>query len=270
VKEEIRVRSKSSKGSKLGLLIFWGGAAFLAPWIIILFITQRGSGIADHLRLVQEGIALCLLAGLILTAYLAAHRSDFVLLSAVFCGTLAFITAWFGTVSAKGAAFWFLFAHAVVVLLPIIVLSCWVVAVTFKARGAGSGFPRWVPIAYVVAAVVVAPLIVLGAIVVHPDRAVDHLRLLWTGLDCFELAFLVASGVLLWQRSSAVAMTAMCLGTLMFADAWFNILAVSGTAVIAAILMACGELPLSVFAVYAAYHEVNSWSRLPVASPGTG
>jgi hypothetical protein len=250
--------------SKLGLLVFWGGAAFLAPWIIALYITQRGNGVADHLRLVDEGIALCLLGGMVVTAYLAAHRSDNVLLSAAFCGTLAFITAWFGTVSAEGAAFWFLLLHAVVVLLPIMALSFWVVAETYRARGARSAFPPWVPIAFGVGAALVAPLVVVGLVVVHPHRAVDHLRLLWTGLDCFELGFLVASGLLLWRRSSAVAITAMCLGTLMFADAWFNILSTTGSAAIAAIFMAGGELPLSIYAVYAAYHEVHSWSLLKI------
>ena len=165
-----------------------------------------------------------------------------------------------GTVSAHGAAFWFLLFHAIFVLLPICVLSFWVVSVTYDHRGGDPGLPSWVPAAYLVGALIVVPLIVVGFLAVHADRAVFHLRLLWTGLDCFELAMMIASGVCVWRRSSAVAVTAMCLGSLMFADAWFNIFATTGAAAIAAIVMACGELPLSVYAVYAAHHEVHRWS----------
>jgi hypothetical protein len=258
----VRARPGPPERSKLALVIFWGSAAFLAPWIVFLFIEQAKTGTAHHLRWVNEGIALCLLAGMIVTAILAARRSQQVLLSAAFCGTLAFITAWFGTVSAHGAAFWFLLFHAIFVLLPVCVLSFWVVSVTYDHRGGDPGLPSWVPAAYLVGALIIVPLIVVGFIAVHPDRAVVHLRLLWTGLDCFELAMMIATGVLVWRRSSALAVTAMCLGTLMFADAWFNIFATTGAAAIAAIVMACGELPLSVYAVYAAHHEVHRWSRV--------
>ena len=54
-----------------------------------------------------------------------------------------------------------------------------------------------------------------------PPFAVDR-------FDCFELAMMIASGVFVWRRSSALAVTAMCLGTLMFADAWFNIFSATG------------------------------------------
>ena len=258
--ESVRARPGPPKRSKLALVIFWGSAAFLAPWIVFLFIEQEKTGTAHHLRWVDEGIALCLLAGMIVTAILATRRSQQVLLSAAFCGTLAFITAWFGTVSAHGTTFWFLLFHAIFILLPVCVLSFWVVGVTYVRRGGDPGLPSWVPVAYLVGALIVVPLVVVGFIVVQPDRAVVHLRLLWTGLDCFELAMMIASGVLVWRRSSAVAVTAMCLGTLMFSDAWFNIFATTGAAAIAAIVMACGELPLSVYSVYAAHHEVHRWS----------
>ena len=46
----------------------------------------------------------------------------------------------------------------------------------------------------------------------------------------------------------------------MFADAWFNIFSATGAVAIAAIVMAYGELPLSVYSVYAAHHEVHRWS----------
>jgi hypothetical protein len=48
----------------------------------------------------------------------------------------------------------------------------------------------------------------------------------------------------------------------MFADAWFNIFSTTGATAIAAIFMACGELPLSVYSIYAAHHEVHRWSRV--------
>ena len=255
------VQLEPPERSKLALLIFFGGAAFLAPWIVVLYLTQKQTGSGYHLRVVSVGISACLLIGMLVTARLAVRRSNMVLLTAAFCGTLAFITAWFGSVSTQGRLFWILLGYAVVVLLPVTVLSFWVVQVTYNRRGAGFGIPSWVPIAYSVGAATVVAPIVIGLVAVHPVLAADHLRLMWTGLDCFELAFLVASGICVWRRSSAVAVTAMCLGTLMFADAWYNILATTGAAMIAAIFMAFGELPLSGYSVYAAHHEVRRWPK---------
>jgi len=253
------VRIDPPERSKLGLVVFWGGAAFLAPWIVVLFLTQKHTGIGYHLRVVSVGITVCLLIGMLVTARLATRGSNRVLLSAAFSGTLAFITAWFGSASTEGRAFWVLLGYGIVVLLPVTVISFWVVRATYARRGTTPDLPSWVPIFYAVGAVTLLLPIVVAVVAVHPAHAAVHLRVVWTGLDCFELGFMIASGVCVWRRSSAVAMTAMCLGTLMFADAWYNIFATTGAAVVAAIVMACGELPLSGYSVYAAHHEVARW-----------
>jgi len=247
--------------STLGLVVFWGGAAFLAPWIVVLFLTQKATGSAHHFRAVSVGITLCLLLGMVMTARLAAHRSNRVLLSAAFCGTLAFITVWFGSASTEGRIFWILLGYGVAVLLPVTAISFWVVRSAYDGRGTTPDLPSWVPVVYAAGAVTLAFPIVVGLVAVHPTHAAVHLRVVWTGLDCFELGFMIASGVCVWRRSSAVAITAMCLGTLMFADAWYNIFATTGAAVVAAVVMACGELPLSGYSVYAAHHEVARWPR---------
>jgi len=255
----VGVKLEPPKRSKLALAIFWGGAACLAPWIVALYLTQKPTGHGYHLRGVSVGISLCLLLGMLMTARLAARRSKMVILWAAFCGTLAFITAWFGSSSTQGAAFWVLLVYAIVVLLPVSALSFWVVARAYGDRAAGALLPRWVRLVFTVGAATVIVPIVIGLVGVPPVHAAVHLRLVWTGLDCFELAFMIASGVCVWRRSSAVAITAMCLGTLMFADAWYNIFATTGAAVIAALAMALGELPLSGYSVYTAHHEVQRW-----------
>jgi hypothetical protein len=202
---------------------------------------------------------VCLLIGMVVTNRLVRRRSKMVLLAAAFCGTLAFITAWFGSVTTVGIAFWVLLAYALLVLLPVTILSFWVVGSVYRRRASGFEFPSWVTMAYGAGAVTLLIPIAIAAFAVQSAHAAVNLRLVWTGLDCFELTFLIASGVCVWRRSSAVAVTAMCLGTLMFADAWYNIFATTGAAMVAAIVMALGELPLSGYSVYASHHEVRRW-----------
>ena len=245
--------------SKIALAVFWGSAAFLAPWIVALAVVQKKTGTAYHLHVVSGGISLCLLVGMLVTGLLAGRRSPTVLLAAAFSGTLAFITAWFGSTSTEGPAFWVLLAYAVVILIPVCVLSFWTVVVTFRRRLEPVGLPPWVPAAFSAGAATVVVPLVIGLVAIHPSHAAVHLRVVWTGLDCFELGFLIASGVCVWRRSSAISITAMCLATLLFADAWYNISATTGSAETAAIVMALGELPLSGYALYTAHHEVRRW-----------
>ena len=87
-----------------------------------------------------------------------------------------------------------------------------------------------------------------------------NLRFFWTGLDIFELIGLALTAWCLFRRSRYVAVTATITGTLLFSDAWFNFVTTVGKAQRAAIVMACAEVPISIYSFVIARREVSSWS----------
>ncbi len=181
---------------RFALVVHWGGAAFLAPWIVLLYLTQRPTGYAYHFWFVSIGITGLLASGLVVAAWLSRHQRRALVLAASFTGTLAFVRARFDTVSTTGRLFVVALVHAVVVLVPVTVLSFFVVRRVYTRRRAPRrGVPAWAPVAFAAAALAVALFLVAVALSGSSVRAVSSLRLLWTGLDCFELWFMVATGV---------------------------------------------------------------------------
>ncbi len=80
---------------RVALIVYWGGAVILAPWIVYLFLSQSPTGNAYHLQLVGAGIAFGFVAGTVCTGVLCVRQSDLAVIAAVFTATLAFVTAWF-------------------------------------------------------------------------------------------------------------------------------------------------------------------------------
>lgn len=120
------------------------------------------------------------------------------------------------------------------------------------------------------------PAIIFGAVSVFlvpwaiwlalrlPRRHVsEHYDIAWTGFD-IGLAFLVAgTAVALWKRSPILPVIASVAGTLLFADAWFDVLTSDsgrelswaiGGAVIA-------ELPLGILCFFVAWRALAELER---------
>jgi hypothetical protein len=79
---------------------------------------------------------------------------------------------------------------------------------------------------------------------------------------------LVATAWTLRYRSSGVAVAATSTGTLVFCDAWFNVVSSSGGAAVAAVAMAFVELPVAALSFVVAGREIRSWSGDRSARPG--
>jgi len=245
--------------NRLALVVFWGSAAFLAPWIVLLAVTQKTGGTAYHVRFLGIGGAVLLIGASVVTAVHCRRRSSYVVPSATFTGTLAFITGWFAVVATTGRARSTADALCAVVLLPLVGLSVVLVRRCYVQRHARAGIPPWAPAAYLVGAALLVPFIGVVALSGHADVAAVHLRVVWTGLDVFELWFLVATGIHVYRGTPMVAVTAMCLATLLFSDAWFNILSTTGVAAVAAVVMAFGEVPVALYAAHTGLGEVRRW-----------
>lgn len=246
-------------GRRLLLLIYWGGAAFLAPWIVALYLTQSVSGLAYHLRLVSLGISALMVAGMVTTGWAVRRGSHLTVVAAAFTGTLVFITAWFLTVTAPSSLMPLALSYALVVQLPVVVLCAWTLRRLYRRGTSGTSLPSWVGPVLVAGGLVLIPLVVAMSSATVPVRAAYHLRLVWTGLDVFELIGLVTTGWCLRHRSLALPVAAAFTGTLLFCDAWFNVVATTGTTQLAGIAMAFVELPLSALSFVVAHRQVAAW-----------
>ena len=261
-------KPRAGRAHRFLILLYWGGAAFLAPWIVALYIEQPKTGVAYHLRAVTLGISLITVAGMFVTGLACHRRSQFAVLSATFTGTLVFITAWFNLVTTSGADFDTAVVHSLAFQLPIVVLCAWTVHRLRHPGRRHERLPAWAPYVYGVGALLLLAVAVILSHSLTPTRAAYHLRLVWTGLDIFELAGMIATGWCLLRRSSALAIAATFTGTLLFADAWFNVVATTGSVQLAGIAMAFAELPLAALSLVVAYREIRSEPRAERASSG--
>lgn len=247
--------------------VYFGSAAFLVPWIVVLFVTQTKNGVAYHLHLVQLGISLLMVAGMLATALWCRQNSHLTVLAGTATATVVFISAWFATVTSTGGRLALALAYAVVVQIPVVGVCLWTVRRLFRPHGSHEGAPALVVPFLVVAAVVLVPLVVMVSQGGPAHHAAYHLRLVWTGLDVFELLALAATGWCLRRHLPSVAVAGSLTGTLLFCDAWFNVVATTGRVQLAGAAMALVELPLAALSFGVAYGEVKRW---PEASARRG
>ncbi len=244
--------------NRLAVLVFGGGAVLLAPWIVVLYLSQREVAGGYHLRLTSLGMSVFTVVGLLMAA--AAFRQ--IKPSAVVwigsAATYLFISAWFDTITANHRPVAVAFIYEFWVKVPLIAYSIWFALKATRDRGTRS-VPRWFPILCVIAVVVLIPLFVIVASVGPRTAQLHNLRLFWTGLDIFELIGLALTGWCLFRRSRYVAVTATITGTLLFSDAWFNFVTTVGKQHRAAFVMALVEVPASFYSFVIARREISSW-----------
>jgi hypothetical protein len=98
-----------------------------------------------------------------------------------------------------------------------------------------------------------------------PLRHIEpHWRILWTGYDLVMAVVFLISGILLWLRSPWLAITVTAAGTMLLADAWFDVLTARGTRQLAtsvtlAILL---EIPLGIICFFISGRYVHEYRRL--------
>jgi len=87
-----------------------------------------------------------------------------------------------------------------------------------------------------------------------PHHATEHWDIAWAGFDTGLAAAFVLTAVAAWQRSPWVSAAAAATGTLLLADAWFDIVLESHSELRWAVLFAVfGELPLAAVCFWIAY-----------------
>jgi hypothetical protein len=246
--------------NRFAMVVFGGGAILLAPWIVVLYLSQPQVAGGYHLRLTSLGMSVFTIVGLLMAAVAFRKQRPNAVVWIGSAATYLFISAWFDTITANHRPVTVAFIYEFWVKVPLIAYSIWFALKATRNRGTRGSVPRWFPILCVVAVVVLIPLFIIVASVAPRTAQLHNLRLFWTGLDIFELIGMALTGWCLFRRSRYVAVTATITGTLLFSDAWFNFVTTVGKQHRAAFVMALVEVPASFYSFVIARREIYSWS----------
>src|ERR1700733_1289099 len=205
----VRQRLKERGVNRLAVLIYGGGAVLLAPWIVVLALSQKQSTNGYHLRLTSLGISVFIVAGLVRTAIRCRRQHPDVVVPASLTATFLFMAGWFNTITAEDGPLAIADAYDRLVKLTTIALALWLALRIASHRGAYHSVPGWVPTALAAATVVLVPWFVAVFLLIQRTSELHNLRLFWTGLDIFELVSMAATGWYLYRRSPYLAVSAM-------------------------------------------------------------
>lgn len=123
--------------------------------------------------------------------------------------------------------------------------------------------PRWAAPLFAVAAVVLLPWIVVLAVALPASHEAAHWDVAWAGFDGMLAFLLLSVAITAWRRSPWLEGAATAAATLLFVDAWFDVLTSSNrTELVVSLVEALAvELPLAVICLViarAAEHRLRS------------
>ena len=108
--------------------------------------------------------------------------------------------------------------------------------------------PRWVVPLFVLAALLLVPWVVLLVAALPSAHRAAHWDIAWAGFDFWLALLLLTVAAAAWRRSPWLEGAATATATLLFVDAWFDVLTSSTRAelIVAVTEAAFVELPLAV------------------------
>ena len=123
--------------------------------------------------------------------------------------------------------------------------------------------PRWVVPLFGLAAVLLVPWIVLLVYLLPSAQQVSHWDIAWSGFDVILALVLSAVALAAWRRSFWLEGAATAAATLLFVDAWFDVLTSSTrleliVAVLEAVFV---ELPLAILCLLLARNAERRLAR---------
>lgn len=122
--------------------------------------------------------------------------------------------------------------------------------------------PSWVVPLFVLGAVVLVPTIVLLAVALPSTHQSEHWDIAWSGFDVMLALMLLAVAVSAWRGSAWLEAAAAAAATLLFVDAWFDVLTASGRAelIVALVEAVLVELPLALLCLWITRGAERLWS----------
>jgi len=116
------------------------------------------------------------------------------------------------------------------------------------AEPAGWRPPRWVVPLFGLAALLLVPWVVLLVFALPSAHRAAHWDIAWAGFDVALALLLLAVAAAAWRRSAWLEGAATATATLLFVDAWFDVLTSSSRVelVVSIVEAAFVELPLAI------------------------
>lgn len=118
---------------------------------------------------------------------------------------------------------------------------------------------RWVPRAYLAVATLLVPWVVYLGFTLPTRHSTTHYRIAWVGFDIWLTAVLLRVAWFAWRRNPNVFLTATIAGTLLVADAWFDLVTASPgadrvQAIAAALLLELPGAAICMTLAFRGYH----------------
>jgi len=112
----------------------------------------------------------------------------------------------------------------------------------------------WIGVLFAAAALVLVPWVIFLVRALPSDHRSAHWDVAWGGFDAGLALLLVGVALAAWRRSPWLEGAATAAATLLFVDAWFDILTSSSRSelIMAIVEAAVVELPLAVFCLFLA------------------
>jgi hypothetical protein len=128
--------------------------------------------------------------------------------------------------------------------------------------------PRWVVPLFGLAALVLVPWVVLLVLELPSTHRAAHWDVAWVGFDVVLALLLMSVALAAWRRSPWLEGSATATATLLFVDAWFDVLTASTRAelVVSIAEAAFVELPLAALCLLLA-RDAERRLRLTLVSP---
>jgi len=130
--------------------------------------------------------------------------------------------------------------------------------------------PGWVVVLFGLAALLLVPWVVLLALALPSEHQSAHWDIAWVGFDVALAVLLLAVAVAAWRRSPWLEGAATAAATLLFVDAWFDVLTSSTRAELVVSIgeAAFVELPLAILCLLLA-RGAERRLRVPLRSRST-
>ena len=128
-----------------------------------------------------------------------------------------------------------------------------------KSVRAKHPLPRWVALIFFAVCLGLIPQIVGLSSSLNQVALANHWRAVWVGLDIAEAVVFLLTAWLLFRQSNLVSVTASMAATILWLDAWLDVLTSSGQANVdmATYLAVLVEVPLGFFCLYVALRSLG-------------
>lgn len=123
--------------------------------------------------------------------------------------------------------------------------------------------PAWVIPLFALSAIVLVPTVVVLFVALPSTHQSEHWDIAWSGFDVMLALMLVAVAVTAWRGSPWLEAAAAAAATLLFVDAWFDVLTAStrGELMLALVEAFVVELPLALLCVWLARGAERFWAN---------